>query len=151
MSSSTARIHSEDSITESMNQPTSNGDIEYSREELLNTLKVIDPEEYRLLRNQDKQIAACQAADEKYHIDNDLSWIISFWEEIWKDGGPKFEGSGWMFRLPDLYIKSKRYNDAIAICNQIKATRQSYYHDKADKYIQRIEKLRDKATSKINK
>ena len=81
---------------------------EASNKSFMKELKVIVPEGYRLLKNQDKQIKAVQAADEKYSEDKDIDWIIKFWEEIWKDGGPKFEGSGWMFRLPDLYIKAKR-------------------------------------------
>ncbi|HZK02322.1 MAG TPA: hypothetical protein VFC96_05605 [Anaerovoracaceae bacterium] len=72
------------------------GNVE-SNKNFMKDLKAIDPEGYRLLRSQDKQIKAVQAADEKYVEDNDLEWIINFWEEIWKDGGPKFEGSGWMF------------------------------------------------------
>lgn len=88
---------------------------EESNKTFMKELKVIDPEGYRKLKSQDKQIKAVQTADEKYAADNNLDWIINFWEEIWKVGGPKFEGSGWMFRLPDLYIKAKRYDDALAI------------------------------------
>jgi hypothetical protein len=123
---------------------------EASNKTFMKELKVIDPEGYRLLKSQDKQIKAVQAADEKYAEDKDLEWIINFWEEIWKDGGPKFEGSGWMFRLPDLYIKAKRYDDAIAIVQKIKKTKGSYYLNKANSYITKIEERRAKeATKKI--
>ena len=111
-------------------------------------LKVIDPEGYRLLKSQDKHIKAVQAADEKYAEDKDLEWIINFWEEIWKDGGPKFEGSGWMFRLPDLYIKAKRYDDAMVIVQKIKKTKGSYYSNKADSYITKIEERKTKEAIK---
>lgn len=123
---------------------------EESNKTFMKELKVIDPEGYRKLKSQDKQIKAVQAADGKYATDNDLDWIINFWEEIWKDGGPNFEGSGWMFRLPDLYIKAKRYDDAIAIVQKIKKTRGSYYTNKADNYITKIEERKTKdATKKI--
>jgi len=56
-----------------------------------------------------------------------------------EDGGPKFEGSGWMFRLPDLYIKVRRSDDAISIIQKIKKTKGSYYSNKANSYITKIE------------
>lgn len=121
---------------------------EESNKTFMKELKVIDPEGYRLLKSQDKQIKAVQAADEKYAGDNDLDWIINFWEEIWKDGGPKFEGSGWMFRLPDLYVKAKRYDDAISIVQKIKKTKGSYYSNKANNYITRIEDQKTKEAAK---
>ena len=121
---------------------------EASNKTFMKELKVIDPEGYRLLKSQDKQIKAVQAADEKYAEDKDLKWIINFWEEIWKDGGPKFEGSGWMFRLPDLYIKAKRYDDAMVIVQKIKKTKGSYYSNKADSYITKIEERKTKEAAK---
>lgn len=117
-------------------------------ETFVKELKVIDPEGYRLLKSQDKQIKAVQAADDKYAEDKDLEWIINFWEEIWNDGGPKFEGSGWMFRLPDLYIKAKRYDDAMVIVQKIKKTKGSYYSNKADIYITKIEERKTKGAAK---
>lgn len=121
---------------------------EASNKAFMKDLKAIDPEGYRLLKGQDKQIKAVQAADEKYAEDKDLEWIINFWEEIWKDGGPKFEGSGWMFRLPDLYIKAKRYDDAIDVVQKIKKTKGLYYSNKADNYITRIEERKTKEAAK---
>jgi hypothetical protein len=121
---------------------------EASNKTFMKELKVIDPEGYRLLKSQDKQIKAVQAADEKYAEDKDLEWIINFWEEIWKDGGPKFEGSGWMFRLPDLYIKAKRYDDAIDVVLNIKKTKGSYYSNKADNYITKIKERKTKEAAK---
>ena len=100
------------------------------------------------MKSQDKQIKAVQAADEKYAEDKDLEWIINFWEEIWKDGGPKFEGSGWMFRLPDLYIKAKRYDDAIDVVLNIKKTKGSYYSNKPDNYITKIKERKTKEAAK---
>ncbi|TAH62784.1 MAG: hypothetical protein EWM50_04915 [Gottschalkiaceae bacterium] len=136
-------------IIEKKHADIDNGN-EDSNKSFMKELKVIDPEGYRLLKSQDKQIKAVQATDEKYAEDKDIDWIINFWEEIWKDGGPKFEGSGWMFRLPDLYIKAKRYDDAIAIVQKIKKTKGSYYLNKANSYITKIEERRAKeATKKI--
>lgn len=55
-----------------------------------------------------------------------------------------------MFRLPDLYIKAKRFDDAIAIVQKIKKTKGPYYSNKANSYITRIEERKTKgATKKI--
>lgn len=78
-------------IIEKKHADIDNGN-EDSNKSFMKELKVIDPEGYRLLKSQDKQIKAVQATDEKYAEDKDIDWIINFWEEIWKDGGPKFEG-----------------------------------------------------------
>ena len=114
----------------------------------MSDLKVVDPEGYRVLKSQDKQIAAVQAADAKFLNDKELDYIITFWEKIWENGGPNFEGSFWMFRLPDLYIKAKKYDDALGIVNKIKKTRGSYYSDKVDRYIKKIEERKSKENAK---
>lgn len=111
-------------------------DAEY--ENLVNGMKDTAPETYALIRSQDLQLAICQAAQKKYKNDNDLDWIINFWESIWEDGGPLFEGSVWMFKLPDYYIQAGRYDDAIAICEKIKKRPYGSYQSKADSYIDRI-------------
>lgn len=110
----------------------------------MHELKKTHPDLYVKLSAQDKQLEDVKQADEKYRQDNDLNSIILFWEKIWDKGGPLFEGSGWMFTLPDLYIKAQCYDKAIALCKRIKKERQSYYSDKADKYIERIQKLMKK-------
>lgn len=56
-----------------------------------------------------------------------------------------------MFRLPDLYIKAKRYDDAIAIVQKIKKTKGSYYLNKANSYIVKIEERQAKAIAKTMK
>lgn len=112
-------------------------------------LKEISPERHDILHNQNVQIKAVQEAERKYKEDKDLDWAINFWEDIWENGGLIFEGSRWMFMLPDLYIKAKRYDDAIKICNTIKKTRKSYYHDKADAYIEKIQERKRKAAEKV--
>jgi hypothetical protein len=119
-----------------------------ANDKFMKELKGIDPEKYKKLSSQDKQIEAVHAADEKFAVDKDLEWIINFWEEIWMDGGPNFEGSSWMFRLPDLYIKAERYDNAITLCEKIKKTRQSYYRDKANSYIAKIEERKAKKAKK---
>ncbi|MGL5050693.1 MAG: hypothetical protein ACRC5W_06190 [Cetobacterium sp.] len=88
------------------------------------------------LKEQDDQLTNIQTADAKYN--QDLDWIIDFWEQIWKNGGLNFNGSKWTFKLPDLYIKAKRYDDALAIVIKIKKTKLEYL-DKANKYISKIE------------
>ncbi len=93
------------------------------------------------IKAQDEQLTKVQHAAGKYEKDGNLDSYIAFWEGIWKKGGPKFEGSMWMFKLPDLYIKAGRYEDALALVMKIKETRGAYYWDKADYYIEKIEGL----------
>ena len=104
-------------------------------------LKKIDPKSYHAIRTQDQQIAAVQKAKNKYLQDKDLDTYISFWEMIWKNGGLKFEGVGWYFELPDLYIKAKRFDDALAFVTELKRTKPIYSY-KCDSYIEKIEKLK---------
>lgn len=115
--------------------------------EFMSELKKIDPKGYKELKTQEDQIAAVQAADVKYAQDKDLDWIIGFWEQIWANGGLKFNGSTWTFKLPDLYIKAKRYEDALAIVMKIKKTTPQYI-DKANKYITKIEERKTKEANK---
>lgn len=77
-------------------------------------LKKIDLEGYKILNIQDQQIAAVQKAKNNYSEDKDLDSYIDFLEMIWANGGLKFEGARWHFELPDLYIKAKKYDDALA-------------------------------------
>lgn len=113
-------------------------------------LKKIDLEGYKLLKSQDQQIAAVQAADAKYSDDKDLNSYIDFWEMVWANGGLKFEGTGWYFKLPDLYIKAKRYDDALAFVINLKNTKPTYAY-KANVYIDKIESLKAKQKTKKSK
>lgn len=100
-------------------------------------IREINPEFASILDDQDKQFAQIQAAEERYKANNDVEELIGFWESIWAAGGLKFNGSHWTFRLPDLYIKVKRYDDALSILNKINKPE---YQDKAEKYRERIAK-----------
>jgi len=100
-------------------------------------IREINPELASILDDQDKQLAQIQAAEEGYKANNDVEELIGFWESIWAAGGLKFNGSHWTFRLPDLYIKVKRYDDALSILNKINKPE---YQDKAEKYRERIAK-----------
>lgn len=122
--------------------------LEKSYESTLEQMKQFDPDGYRKIRAQDNQIKMIKDADEKYKEDKDLDWIINLWEKIWRDGGPIFEGAYWMFRLPDLYMNAKRYDDALSLCLHIKNTRQSYYRDKADYYMKKIEEKKAKEVAR---
>lgn len=106
-------------------------------------LKRIDPESYRALITQDQQIAAVQQARAKYDADKDLDIYIAFWEMVWANGGLKFEGAKWHFELPDLYIKAKRYDDALDFVIRIKKTK-PLYAEKANAYIQKIKERKEK-------
>lgn len=115
--------------------------------EFMKQIKEIDPEGYAELKMQDEQLAAINKAEAKYKTDGDIDCLLVFWEGLWNDGGLKFEGSHWHFRLADLYLKRKRYDDAIAYCKMIKKKKPAYA-DKADSYIQRIEEKKAKVTNK---
>jgi hypothetical protein len=113
-------------------------------------LKKIDSEGYKTLKTQDQQIAAVQKARDKYSEDKDLDSYIAFWEMVWANGGLKFEGAGWHFELPDLYIKAKRYDDALAFVTKLKRTKLTYSY-KSDTYIKKIEELKAKQVAKNKK
>lgn len=100
------------------------------------------------IKAQDEQLTKVQHAARKYEKDGNIDSYIAFWEDIWKDGGPKFEGSMWMFTLPDLYIKAGRYEDALALVMKIKETRSAVYWDKVDYYIEKIEGLIEESWKK---
>ena len=113
----------------------------------MKNLKKIDSEGYRVLKTQNQQISAVQKARDKYREDKDLDSYISFWEMIWENGGLNFEGAGWHFELPDLYIKAKRYDDALAFVIKLKKTKPTYA-SKSDAYIKKIEELKAKYIAK---
>lgn len=115
--------------------------------ESMKQLKKVDFKLYTELKTQDEQLAAINKAEAKYEADGDIDSLLAFWERVWNNGGLSFEGSHWHFRLADLYIKQKRYEDAIAYCKMIKKKKPTYA-DKANRYIQRIEEKKAKATVK---
>lgn len=91
------------------------------------------------IKRQDKQIESIFAAENKFESDGDIDSLILFWEDIWASGGLLFNGSKWTFRLPDLYIKQKRYDDALRILKMIK---NPSYKEKVDSYVGKIEKAK---------
>lgn len=113
-------------------------------------MKKIDQDGYKVLKTQDQQIAAAQKAKDKYSKDKDLDSYIAFWEMIWANGGLKFEGARWHFELPDLYIKAKRYDDALAFVTKLKKTKSTYSY-KSDTYINKIQELKAKQAAKNNR
>ena len=130
---------------------------EKEHEALLSDLKKKDPETYRELyqldqelKAQDDQLELIQTAATKYAEDKDLNAYIAFWEDLWEHGGLTFEGVKWHFTLADLYIKAKRYDDALNFVKQLKRKKKNY-SENADKYIARIEGLIEKQNSKNKK
>lgn len=102
-------------------------------------LKEMNPEGYRELKAQDDQLAIIEKREDQYKIDDNIDALIAFWEKLWQNGGLKFEGAYWHFRLPDLYIKVKRYGDALKFCKEIRLKKPDY-RDKAEGYITKLEK-----------
>lgn len=99
----------------------------------------------RALALQDKQIAEIQAAEKKFEMDGDINSLIAFWENIWKNGGLLFNGSKWAFRLPDIYIKRKQYDDALRI---LKLIRTPQYQDKKKSYMEKVQAAKAKSVKK---
>ncbi len=86
---------------------------------------------------QEKQLYQIQKAEEEYKESGDLYEYIAFWENLWNNGGLLFEGVKWTFRLADLYIKAKQYDDALQFCEMIKHFNPDYQY-KAEEYIEKI-------------
>ncbi len=103
--------------------------------ETLNQVYEFDPDLFNTIKNQDAQIKLIQ--DTEIQLHDDIERLIEFWEKIWETKGLLFEGTGWYFRLPDLYIKVKRYDDALKFCEMIKNKKTSYSY-KAENYIEKI-------------
>lgn len=78
----------------------------------------------RIIAEQDKQLASILKAEQTYKGDN--AALIKFWEKLWENGGLKFNGVKWTYRLVDLYVKEKRYDDAFKMLNQLAITRLDY-------------------------
>lgn len=121
------------------------------RLEYIESYKEKDPETYKEmsilndeLKAQDEQIAVVNKAENKYKEDKDLDAYIKFWENIWSNGGLLFRGIKWIFRLTELYIKAKRYDDALEHLKMIKEKVPDYDY-KANQYIEKIEKLKVKS------
>lgn len=103
-----------------------------------------DPEIRKLQRDlkaQDKQLEQMKYAESYFEQTGDIGFLIEFWEKIWENGGPLVNGSGWTFRLPDLYIKIGEYDKALSILKKIK---NPYYTDRRDSYIERVKKMQSK-------
>lgn len=112
---------------------------EQKEKKFMQELKENDPQGYKKLKAQDDQLAVIEKKEEQYEIDQNIDALIAFWEKLWQNGGLKFYGAYWHFRLPDLYIKVKRYGDALKFCKEIRIKKPEY-RNKADGYIARIEK-----------
>ena len=119
-----------------------------SNAKTMETLKKINPQLFEALKTQDQQLEAIQSARKEYDESKDINSYIAFWEMLWENGGLLFRGSRWHFELADLYIIAKRYNDALRFVKKLKKERKEYA-DKADSYIEKIEKLIEKQPKKL--
>ena len=95
----------------------------------------------------DNYIQLVNNRNAQYMEDNDLDSYILFWEDIWKND-KSLLGAHWAFLLPDLYIKAKRYDDALACMPKLKKLG---YEIKAEKYIEKINEKKEKAALKATK
>lgn len=116
--------------------------IDKQYEESKKQIREINPEMADRLDNQDKQLETILSADAKYKADKDIEAYTAFWEDIWNNGGLLFDGMKWAFTLPDLYIKQKRYDDALSILDRLETN--PYYTDKVKAYREKIEQKRNK-------
>lgn len=90
------------------------------------------------LQRQDEQLEAIQKAESLYAETGDIGSLIAFWEGVWSSSGLLFNGSKWTFRLTDLYVQIKQYDDALRILEKIKDPR---YKSKKDSYVSKIKGL----------
>lgn len=119
-------------------------------EGFMEDLKKTDPTGYRTLKAQDIQLATIQKARSEYDESKNLDAYIAFWEMLWDNGGLKFEGSKWHFELADLYIKAKRFDDALTFVTKLKKEKPAYDH-KCDTYLKKIGDLMSKVSEKNRK
>ena len=94
-------------------------------------------------RVRDNFIQLVNDRDAQYKEDKDLNSYILFWEDIWKNDNPLL-GAHWAFLLPDLYIKAKRYDDALNCMPRLKKLG---YETKAEKYIDKINEKKTALTT----
>lgn len=80
-------------------------------------------------------------------LKDDTNALIEFWEKLWKDSGSYIVGNKWHFRLPNLYVKARRYDDALSFCNRLKSKKPSFTEE-AESYITKIEELKMKTRQK---
>lgn len=91
----------------------------------------------------DRELEKLQSAEAAYKATGDLEKYVEFWENIWKRGGLRVSGMTWIFKLPDLYFKQKRYDGVVVFCKMVKG-RYEFAIDKADKYIQRAQERKER-------
>lgn len=72
----------------------------------------------------DRQLQQILEAEAKYKGDNQA--LISFWEKLWTNGGLKFNGVHWTYRLVELYYKAKRFDDAWRMLNEFVLSKPQY-------------------------
>lgn len=95
----------------------------------------------QLSLEREHQIEQIQSAEADYQESGDIDTYIAFWENIWNSGGLLFNGSRWTFRLADLYISKKQYDNALNNLDKITADE---YLPKKLKYIEKIEKAKNR-------
>ena len=86
----------------------------------------------------DRQLAQIQEAEASHKGDNEA--LILFWEGLWGNGGLKFNGIKWTFRIVDLYYKEKRYDDAWRILNGFIAIKPHYIENIRKRQIKVLRK-----------
>ncbi len=109
----------------------------FTDEEAREITRQVDPELAAALDAQDAQIEAIQAAEAQYKQDNDLNALLAFWDDIWANGGTKFEGSHWCFRAVDLNLKAGNNDKAWSLLGIIYVKRPNY-REKVHKYRYKI-------------
>lgn len=113
-----------------------------NKDEILLTLRKLDPKlKENDLSASDKYCEILNLRDAQYKVDKDIGQYILFWEDNWKNNRPLF-GAHWALVLPDLYIKTKQYEEALNCLERLNKI--EYFKDKVEKY-------RSKIKDKMNK
>lgn len=86
----------------------------------LEKIKKYYPERFEELNAQEEQIKKINKAESEYEINENIDFIISFWEHTIYNGGLLFPSNKWNLRLIELYIADERYEDALKALEYIK-------------------------------
>lgn len=122
----------------------------FNNNEALSILRQLDPamksnDIHVRVNADDKYIEVINLRDAQYKVDKDVEQYILFWEDNWKNDRPLL-GAHWAFVLPDLYIKTKRYEDALKCIEVLKTN--TFFKDKAEKYRVKINDKMNKERAK---
>ena len=100
----------------------------------------------------DRYFKKIQKAEAKYKENNDISKLITFWENLWATEKVHNLSYKWAFRLVNIYMECEDYQNALKALHYIDNT--PYYENNNalyNSYLNRITKKIKKAAPKSGK